>query len=97
MDHITSSNATFILETPDSELPLCHCFNFADTGCLYFLEEEYTHIVEVQTEWIHILKTLRAREFNPFDFFRGRTGVCGLGSIRCVLISMGKDKTLSLL
>ena len=43
-------------------------------------------------EWIHSLNTLRAREFNLDGFYYGSTGVCGIGSIGCVLLFMVKDK-----
>ena len=48
--------------------------------------------MEVQTDWIHILENLRAREFNTDEFFDGSMGLCELGSIICVLLSMAKDK-----
>ena len=46
-------------------------------------------------ECIYILNTWRAREFNPGECFRVNIGVCGIGTIRCVLLPMEKDKKIS--
>ena len=43
-------------------------------------------------EWIHSLKNIKVRDSNPDGVFCGITGLCVLGSIICVLLSMGKDK-----
>ena len=48
--------------------------------------------MEVKTEGIISMKTLKSREFNTDEFSCVRMVLYGLGSIRYVLLIMAKDK-----